>query len=460
MKKFEDFAQKTLNQYDSPLDTDRLWSGIDQQLRPRKKRFLWLIWPIATSSVLAIAYVVWTQKIPDQPSKSAEVIDTSSATIHSQPGPIRQKEQSTQSGQLQHTAVILPVAQTQPDMAVKNAGKQSPTRPSAVQQALIYSGNQELPGDIQETKQPESIVTMEGIDPVGVIGEGIPASTIPDQLKYNEDLLPHPDVVIMSPLKSLQKIQQTTCFNWNERKTHLFFGIEGGLQFPIKSLKLVDPNYEKTYNLRTSSETVLEAWHASVFAGFEHRSGLGLQAGLEFQCINERFDWSTHTKDTIGSQLITTTLIYAPGDTAIYQEYQPITRETDITQRNYNNYRFIQIPVTVSYAFKSRHNLTPYIKASALISLVSGQKATIFNTNWQPELYESKSKTDNYPFRTNGGISLRAALGIRYGFGKKYSLFAEGNYQYQFNKITTSAYPLSQKYQLPGFSVGALYFIN
>ena len=46
MKNFEQEAKNRLNQYNSPVDTDRLWAGIDESLRGKKRRRIagWWWW--------------------------------------------------------------------------------------------------------------------------------------------------------------------------------------------------------------------------------------------------------------------------------------------------------------------------------------------------------------------------------------------------------------------------------
>lgn len=478
MKNFEKYTSGKLEQYQSPVDTDKLWAGIDTQLRPRrKKRWLFLLLLPATGIAGLMLYYAG-DRLPTTPSEApmAHAINSSAITKVSHKAAVAALQQA------QQVNFVNPPIETPSAFSLNRdrkitTGLSSPTPSKSIYykentKAVTVESSLSTPSintktivQIEVETVPETLPVVVQEQPVFVPQNK--AAQRPQTLENSTatagplsvaNRLPHTQPGLSHQKKTKLPKHVADCFDWKTKSFTPFVSVYGGLAYPVRHLNLKNTLYTADFDKRNITEDVLESWHSGITMGISHRSGLSVEGGLHYQQINERFYSSQFLRDTMGSQLVITTIIHAPGDTSKFEEYRPIVRETTTTSERYNRYRFLSIPVSVTYERNMGRKWRPYIRAGAMVNLMAMQTATLYYAK-APEKFDSGAKPlpSYYPFKTRVGVDVFGALGVRRSVSSQFSVFGEIRYQHPLYEITRSDYAIGQRYRLPGITTGTVF---
>lgn len=490
MKNFEKYSSKKLEQYGSPVDTDKLWANVDTQLRPRHKKRWFFLLLLPAAGIAGLAYYFTLQPLMTLPSyatavhqaASFDAVKKTAKMVASTPpkaeNVISLNRQSTATStfsqgktEITRTTTLIPKSST--SVVYKKTTRPAtlesqPSRPgpysSEVTQEEPATNHTVQDGKSKEPVAKHDVQLVKQMDLVPELQQAVSPVQRPEEKNAISDHPPaigrlsHTKPLLVHQTKAKLSKHPLDCYEWKPKSMKFFASIYGGLAYPIRQLEQKNEFYTRSFDKRNTTEDILESWHEGLTLGVAHRSGLAIEGGLHYQQINERFFWSRFLRDTIGTQVVITTIVHAPGDTTKFEENRPIVRETTTAIKRYNKYRFLSIPVSVSYERNTGRMLRPYIRAGAMINLIASQKATIFYGEAPQEFNSAtKPRPSYYPFKTRVGVDLFGAIGVRASITQKISLFGEFRYQHPLYEITVSDYPIGQRYRLPGITVGGTY---
>lgn len=460
MKNFEQEAKNRLNQYNSPVDTDRLWAGIDESLRGKKRRRIAGWWWWAGACLLAgtalAAYFSNTNTDAGQHTTDPAVTPQAPSAQYN-PAAIAHTGENSNTP----SAVYIPdLANTTP---ISNHPSKVPTpanRHSVDEKEKAFSPvNQALP----EHQVPGASAT--GIAPqtnasaaptkdlfTALLQPTIEKTTVVAQLqgilllpvnKQSGDL-PKPDT------------KKVECFNW-KTKPRWHLGLYGTGGYPIKNLTTQNEEFADLTADRKQTEKVLEAVGGGFYAGIHFKNKWLVESGLDFLRINERFTRTNTTVDTIGKTLIVSYIVNAPGDTTFTQGESYIVQTTIASRKTYNHYSTLNLPVAVGYEWSISRRFSAQIKAGTAINLHFQQKAEIATSDQQSILYQNGQPATDYPFRARLGVIPFAEFGMRWSFADRMSLCGSVYYRYFVQPFSVATGPVEQRYQLAGARIGLQY---
>jgi len=205
---------------------------------------------------------------------------------------------------------------------------------------------------------------------------------------------------------------------------------------------------------RDNTETSLETLQAGLKVAVEHKSGIALQTGVQMMQITERFEFSGSRirRDTVENGLYGF-LINPNGDTIPVYDQIINTEELTLEKRTFNRYRFLDIPISVGY-YLGESDWSIGLQAGIVVNLALKTKGEIFQRN--EEITDLEANGNNL-FKSNVGLSYRAALSGRYLINDNLQLEASVHARYFPKTFTQSSYSLNQKYTVLGVNVGANY---
>ncbi len=445
MKDFEQKMRQQLEQFPSPINEEKLWGNIDQALRKdrRKLIFFWVTTLLLGAFLLGIGNWYFKPTIPalemvqhekeriaalkqthtfenEQPSNIGTVTNQVTQIPHSENKETRNQTIPGQAESISST----------PRSAIK---KQKKIKTEAPFLQMAYENN----------NNEATTAEMNALNPINAALQPLNARKIsffeqPEKQQDNPPKVP----------------ANTDCYTWKGARFFPYFGVYGGAQYPLKSLSAKSAEDEPLLADWKATETVLEALSAGLYGGIRFKKGLFLEAGLEYNRINERFKWNKIIEDSIGKTLIYSYLINAPGDTTFNWDTINVLRITTFEKKIYNRYQFIQIPVSLGYSWKSNATFQPYIKAGAMFNIRFAYKVERLDSNGIPVRYESKNDGNTTPFRSKIGISPFAVLGVRYQLASSLQLFGEARYVYHTQAVSNQNARIRQQYSLPGINLG------
>lgn len=452
MKNFEKYAKSQLDNHASQVDVERLWANIDADLRPAKRRLppvFW--WSAASLAAVAVAafFLFENGKLGGASQNSLDLAATALPAGDAQnfaaakPAEISQPIENQKSIEQNSTF-------EQPKFSAKSGS--SGKLPASPKAAAAADFSQILKIENQPASQPTAAQLAENQNPKSqtenLAAAFAAAEKLPNGLKFLE--------------KPKRPDPKVGCYNFGRGKRggggnfHFapYFGIYGGAQLPLKSLKTNNSEFQNLLTEREATEKVLEGVQIGGYVGSRIAGGIFGEVGLEYNRINERFQTITTRRDTVGQIATVGYFVNAPGDTTFFKDTINIVETTRTTKRTYNNYRTLQLPIAFGYEWNNGGRWTTYLKLGAMLNLSFGQKAEIINLAGDPQLYKSENETAEHPFRSKIGVSPFVNVGTRFGLTEQLSVFGELRYLQPLSKFTADGYPIEQKYALPGANLG------
>ncbi len=222
----------------------------------------------------------------------------------------------------------------------------------------------------------------------------------------------------------------------------------------LKTLATKSDEAQSLLDLRRNSETRLEVLGVGLDFKMEHRSGLYGRIGLEYEQINERFDFDfVETRTYLDDNQLLEIIYDVNGVPMEVYGTGEVTEILEYKKKVYNSYRMIDIPLLLGYTFKGG-DFSLFLESGVAMNISFAPEGELFNASAEPiELAEEKDDI----FKTNLGISVLAGIGLSYQFSEQFSLYFSPRIKFRPNSITTDAYPLTQKYTNTAIQLGMRY---
>ncbi len=194
--------------------------------------------------------------------------------------------------------------------------------------------------------------------------------------------------------------------------------------------------------MRKESTTFSSAYSFGIRYTKVFGNGLNIRAGLNYSQINEKF------KFVQGNIVNVLYIINVTGDTI--GSYQTISTRYKTT---YNKYRTLDVPITIGYEM-SKGKWFINFNTGIIVNAYSWNKGEVLNKALQPVNINAGDSSTPYQFKTNIGIGGLGAVSFYYTINKKYKLFAEPYFRYNFSTMSKSELTLKQKYHTTGIKFG------
>ena len=217
--------------------------------------------------------------------------------------------------------------------------------------------------------------------------------------------------------------------------------------WPSRSLSAKSPEHQQYADLREQTENPRLSFGAGARLSMVTDFGLALRSGVHFSQINEKFNYTDNSEETI-----TITNIYGPGGEFIRTD--TIVEFGAHQQTARNRYRMIDIPLIIGYELR-RKNWTVAFNGGALINLSLDAQGEFYSPEeMQPLDFPSDNINTVPAYRENIGLGWFASIGLHYQLTEGLQVMVEPQFRYFPQSITHDDYVLDQRYFTSGLALG------
>ncbi len=237
------------------------------------------------------------------------------------------------------------------------------------------------------------------------------------------------------------------CYDPTKKKGGLAVQVYGGVDFVLEQLSTQSNDFENYLLARDNSSSFLEVIKGGAALKYTFTPNWYAKAGLEYNKINERFDFETQQTEfqTLMNQPIEI-IITETGTDTIYGDVEVPVISSKKWQV-YNTYHSFNIPVVLGYQSPLAGNLSWFGEAGLLYNYKFSFEGMLLDPQNQP------IEGENY-YVGKIGTSAIANLGLQYNLTKSLGLFTNASFKYHFNPINSEINPIDQKIGLLGAAVG------
>ncbi|MFT6018908.1 MAG: hypothetical protein ACI9VN_003564 [Patescibacteria group bacterium] len=221
-------------------------------------------------------------------------------------------------------------------------------------------------------------------------------------------------------------------------------GLHFGYGFAKKQLKTNTTNEEasKYLKLREESETPMQVLNGGFDIAYQFRSGLYAKAGLQFEQITERFDYSKTSEIPFFNDTATYALYYTMNG-SIEKDIGTESMEVRTqTRKTYNRYRTVDLPLSIGYQPTTKNNFNWFVEGGVLVNLAFSPRGEVLDYNGEDRIDLSSTAY----FKKNIGLSLTAGLGLSYRVTKHWSVWMSPKFRLPLMGMTDEGYLLEQRF--------------
>ncbi len=210
--------------------------------------------------------------------------------------------------------------------------------------------------------------------------------------------------------------------------------------------------------IRNETELPMYSFSAGFRFGYNLSYRWNLHTGLNYSQINEKFRYIDPESNS--TRVITIKdYIYDNGRIidSIVTEKTVIVPGTTI-HTVYNKIRTIDIPILARYTLMANRHMSLSAVSGVFINVASYQKGMILSHVDNKPVDVLQENTDgNIMYKTNVGISLYGGLSMAYHLSGNTDFLLEPHYRWQTESMTHESYPLDQKINTFGLTIGLRY---
>lgn len=446
-----------LDGHESPLDTDRFWSGLEPRLPKKRRRrgFLW--WWVGAGGAAALLLALWV----DAPEKG-------SVGTEAMPSPAGNGKYRSEAQEIIGEAppVADPVTGEQPDRGfeVRQEAEPSMTGASPTAEAGRTPGSAPrgalkpaVPPKVARTDAPVSgsrpAVSARSEAPriaIPPVTEEAPTenanteATHPEATR-TETAIPAP--VVQAPSPAAQAAEATVDVpptagaelepekKKKRRKPALTLDLLGGPGMAFRSLGEAKGVSEGYLAQRKATESPLESWTAGADLRWTAPKGLFVLGGFRWQRVQERFDWQRFERRSEYG-LADGFLMTAGGGMVPWQDSAWITWEESRTVRHYNKVDMIEIPIALGYRFPVGM-LQADMALGALLNIRQRAEGRSLGTGGLPAAWSS---VDALRWRRSAGLGLLAQARLGWAPDNRHAFFIQPTFQWSpVNRMDAAA---------------------
>lgn len=472
---FDKKIKDSLSAHRPEADPAEIWQAILPEVdainaRQRKRRRIFFWWFLFAGSGMLLAGVVWglQQPVPsdiaDQPTAHTEVSAKTEV-----PAKMPNAAEAAAGPAVDKTIIAPPSAPSHKESTPVNEAEVAeqavstvppPPRPRGpqVSSANIRPAAPLPPAAAKLTAEPAAL-PLKGLPAAPLAGaeeiSGRQATTAEDRNHLNPILAILPTLDFPLPLRPLGLSpdweEATPPKRRKKRGPALKFqaGLIAGGGLSARQLTAREPDAADLLDLREATERSLEVVSLGFRLGAKHRTGLGLQTGLQLSRMAERMEFADQLvrQDSVyGLQALA---VNPYGDTTAIYGSVPLTTTTSIRKEYYNYYRFLDIPILLSY--ERQYGQWAFgAEAGVFLNLALKTEGQIFDVDYQGQDLAAQQPE---LFRSRVGLSyqlgLRAAYQIRPGW--QLAILPQLRW---LPSISAEGYPLEQRHRWLGVQAG------
>lgn len=212
----------------------------------------------------------------------------------------------------------------------------------------------------------------------------------------------------------------------------------------MRSMSARSTEFENYTRVRDTTENAWYAFSAGARLSMVYKNGLALRAGAIYAQNNEIFRRDSFSVDTFD---IIDRVTGLPVDSLLVQS--AVNRST-----RYNRYRSVDLTVQVGYEFPINKAVTVSFNGGVNFNLWEGKKVAILD----PITGQIINAAENRDvFKRGLGISLLGSAAMYCSVANRWQVFAEPQFRYYLNPITTDRHPVKQRYMNAGLLLGMRY---
>ncbi len=229
-----------------------------------------------------------------------------------------------------------------------------------------------------------------------------------------------------------------------KKPSPLSIGFHFGYGFAKKQLKARTSDQESTayLELRKDSETAMQVLSSGFDLAYQFKSGFYAKAGLQFEQITERFDYSKITTTPFFNDTATYALYYNMNGSIEKDSGTESMSVRTQTRKIYNRYRTVDLPFSIGYQPITKKNLNWFVETGVSVNLSFLPRGEILD-------YDEADRIDlsstSY-LKKNIGLSLTAGVGLSYRLTKDVSIWMSPKFRLPLTEITIQEYLLEQQF--------------
>jgi hypothetical protein len=284
----------------------------------------------------------------------------------------------------------------------------------------------------------------------------IPGKLIPFGVNLKDHTNPFPPI----NLRNLLGIGMSDCPSANgNRRNDWYIEVYASPDYTMKS---ITANSASSAYLQKvdSSQTMNGGFTAGVRIAKNIGEDFMFKTGIQYSQVNELFNRKTVNEVRTTIVINSRTIVRPQGDTTI-------SDTTSLTQIGYsikkavNQYRNIEIPLTLGYEFAKKDSKWKLgLNGGVIVNIASWASGETLDTAYNVvPISTSKGSSSGVVYKTKAGISLYASASVIREINKGVELFAEPYFRYGLSNTTTDA-GYSQRFNALGLSVGMRLKLN
>lgn len=474
---FYNWHKSVLKKHTSEVDVDAIWAAIEPEVdginveRKRRRGFFFFLFGLSMV-ILGVGYMslfaptisptqVNLKKSISNTSLSdkegIEIDNNSIADIQSAKAAIEKNATYSNNTPPQtNSSTLFPSKISSSSKKVNDAIIQEKTRrngtPNATSEVRISPSNY-----ITRTNTVESISQNKFSNSIG--GELNLGSAAKGELALEQERLLAVDAISHTSLLPMiaeeeKPLPASEIIIPKENPFQFSVSIYSGIGFANKSLSIkVGHEADEILLLRNATEKSLEVLNNGIKVGLSHKSGFNASLGFQYARVAERFQYDTRflELDSIPNQVIgySNNLL---GTQNVITGYAPNNTIHDLEYDFYNNYHFLEIPISIGYQ-KRIKSWNIGLRASYLQNISLRTKGRVLDSS-----FEVVNATDeNDLFESRLSASFEGGIHVDYNFTPRVSIGMETFYRLLPQSITTQEYSLNQNYNWIGLNASLKY---
>jgi len=450
LRVIEELIRSKANKGYIDVDTDKLWSQIEDDLpEEKKRRFLpfWFIGGVVLLTLVALSL-----------NKELVVGNTSNDIAENEQESSRQELQNPELNSIieRHRKPTSKINHPNDKLNKNNAiGKNNRSNSNSIIKSNEQQGIRSLDdfvgskealtlvdksinkdGKVTQTTQAlvvpsDAISTVYGVDFLGSLG----LLNLTSDAKYN----PNPPVRQYMP--------------WERKEEKWIVGISGGYSNSLTSFSLRNTDFVDHFNNRKAAERSLASWHLSGNLSFVFNRHWSIRGGLRYNNIYRRSSATVSSSEIVTIDDAIIERIIGPNGTEEVRGTVDVLQETVSELSRINSYKSLDVELMLLRNIDMAV-LEGYVGIGLSQGISMSQRGYIHPTI--SEEYDLKRDTNGW-YKSQRGLGAVLEMGLSYPVGEKLSLSLYGVYKQPFSEVTTATYSLKERRSTYNIGLGINY---